>query len=152
MKRSELGMAIVAGCCCYLLDFVCWGWLGMLLQTSSCYQFSLADVISQSGTFCRFDVAVLTSFRAESGVVLSRQVTETEGEATKKTEERAKLWKVNAGSNSNSTSPNTTPSTSVEIVPKDATVTSSKAETSQPAEAPEGADHSHMSPSLKFQF
>ena len=47
-----------------------------------------------------------------------RHVTDAEAEAVKKTEDRAKVWKTNNGSTS--TSPNTTPNTSIEIVPKDA--------------------------------
>ena len=43
---------------------------------------------------------------------------DAEAEAANKAEERAKVWKTHNGSNS--TSPNTTPNTSVEIVPKDA--------------------------------
>lgn len=49
--------------------------------------------------------------------VRCRQVTDAEEEATTKAEERAKVWKTQIGSNS--TSPNSTPNTSVEIVPKD---------------------------------
>jgi len=45
-------------------------------------------------------------------------VADAEAEAANKAEERAKVWKTHNGSNS--TSPNTTPNTSVEIVPKDA--------------------------------
>ena len=64
---------------------------------------------------------------------------DAEAEAAKKTEERAKVWKTHAGSNS--TSPNTTPNTSVEIAPRNSSVTSSKTEPnpwSQPAEPPKG--------------
>lgn len=67
---------------------------------------------------------------------LCRQVTDAEEEAAKKADERAKVWKTHNGSNS--TSPNTTPSTSVEIVPKD----SQAGSTEQPASSSK-AERSH---------
>ena len=76
---------------------------------------------------------------AEASRCACRQVADAEADAAKKAEERAKVWKTHAGSNS--TSPNTTPNTSVEIVPRNASVTSSKTEPnpwSQPVKAQEG--------------
>lgn len=57
--------------------------------------------------------------------LMCRQVTDAEAEVTNKAEERAKVWKTKA--DSNTTSSNTTPNTSVEIIPKSASAaTSSK--------------------------
>lgn len=73
-------------------------------------------------------------------------MTDAETEVTKKAEERAKIWKTKAGSNT--TSSNTTPNTSVEIIPKSASATSSKAEhnsLTHPADPAEGG-----SPSFKY--
>jgi len=72
---------------------------------------------------------------------LCRQVTDAEEEAAQKADERAKVWKTHNGSNSNSTSPNTTPSTSVEIVPKDSQAGSAN-QTEQPASSSK-AERSH---------
>lgn len=60
----------------------------------------------------------------------TKQVADAEEEAAKKADERAKVWKTHNGSNS--TSPNTTPSTSVEIVPKDS-LAGGTSQTEQPA-------------------
>lgn len=71
--------------------------------------------------------------------MLCRQVTDAEAEVTTKAEERAKVWKT--GPSSNTTSSNTTPNTSVEIVPKDASASSSKTEPNpwtHPAEPADG--------------
>lgn len=59
----------------------------------------------------------LVNATLSAAFVHCRQVTDAEEEATSKAEERAKVWKTQIGSNS--TSPNSTPNTSVEIVPKD---------------------------------
>jgi len=66
-------------------------------------------------------------------------VTDAEEEAAKKADERAKVWKTHNGSNS--TSPNTTPSTSVEIVPKDSQA-GSTSQMGQPASSSK-AERSH---------
>ncbi|DBA75326.1 TPA: Selenocysteine insertion sequence-binding protein 2 [Trebouxia sp. C0004] len=71
----------------------------------------------------------------------TKQVTDAEEEAVEKADERAKVWKTHNSSNSNSTSPNATPSTSVEIVPKDSQA-GSTSQTKQPA-SPSKADCSH---------
>jgi len=77
---------------------------------------------------------------------LCRQVTDAEEEAAKKADERAKVWKTHNGSNS--TSPNTTPSTSVEIVPKDSQASSAN-QTEQPASSSK-AERSHSADGESF--
>lgn len=84
--------------------------------------------------------------------MLCRQLTDAEAEVTTKAEERAKAWKTSTGSNT--TSPNTTPNTSVEIVPKDASASSSKAEPnpwSHPAEPADGESQIFNSGFQKFK-
>ena len=73
-------------------------------------------------------------------------MTDAEEEAAKKADERAKVWKTHSGSNS--TSPNTTPSTSVEIVPKDSQ-TSSTSHMEQPASSSK-AERSHSADGESF--
>ncbi|DBA81301.1 TPA: Selenocysteine insertion sequence-binding protein 2 [Trebouxia sp. C0005] len=90
----------------------------------------------------------------------TKQVTDAEEEAAKKADERAKVWKTHNGSNS--TSPNTTPSTSVEIVPKDSQAgttgqkeqpaSSSKAERSHSADEAAAAVKAQMLPSADDQY
>jgi len=77
---------------------------------------------------------------------LCRQVTDAEEEAAKKADEHAKVWKTHNGSNS--TSPNTTPSTSVEVVPKDSQAGSAN-QTEQPASSSK-AERSHSADGEPF--
>ncbi len=73
-------------------------------------------------------------------------MTDAEEEAAKKADERAKVWKTH--NSSNSTSPNTTPSTSVEIVPKDSQA-GSTSQTEQPASSSR-AERSHSADGQPF--
>lgn len=101
--------------------------------------FSMLTSICQPSTLCTHTEhareVVHVCCRQLADLLSCRKVTDAEAEAVSKNEERAKVWKTNQPSNSSSIE--TTPNSSVEVVPKTAQAPASSSEPRSHSSPPE---------------